>query len=438
MIAQIRMINCQSWEDGTFKLARDRLNVIIADNGTGKSVLMRMLKITACPKVFSRDEQPKLIRWGSPFARIAFGFYDGAIGITDVYPNSVIYRYKFPNTKEWVVTKTPLPEYLQNIGLVADAKNNFIANIIDMDQDLVLVAPKLKSNYDLMRMLVYCEDLENTKLKISDLRSKVSQQLITVNSTMFALQSSIQQCKYVELESKEYELRLDRYSFAALYNCIDVAEDTSKLLDVAKYNVDFKRLFNFLEALEFLESLTFSSVLQDAAPVSVGLLETLESLETFTFKQVLQDVEPVSIGLLEILESLETFTFNQVLQDAEPASIGLLEVLEALEGITLSQVLHGVGPVSVSLLEVLEMLEGITFDQVLQDAEPASTTLLEYLERLQSISFREVLRWSLLIDQDLKSIEECEHKFVESGEVLDCQVFGKVVYDGKECIPYSE
>lgn len=35
MIVQVQMINCQSWKNSTFDLATDRINVIIADNGTG-------------------------------------------------------------------------------------------------------------------------------------------------------------------------------------------------------------------------------------------------------------------------------------------------------------------------------------------------------------------------------------------------------------------
>lgn len=70
MIAQVNMKDCQSWKDGGFSLASDRVNVIVADNGTGKSVFMKMLKITACPKYFSREERSSLIRWGAIFAQI--------------------------------------------------------------------------------------------------------------------------------------------------------------------------------------------------------------------------------------------------------------------------------------------------------------------------------------------------------------------------------
>ena len=46
MIVQVQMINFQRWKNSTFDLATDWLNLIIADNCTGKSVFFKLLKIT--------------------------------------------------------------------------------------------------------------------------------------------------------------------------------------------------------------------------------------------------------------------------------------------------------------------------------------------------------------------------------------------------------
>lgn len=52
MIETIQLVNCQSWQNGSFTLSRDKINVIIAKNDTGKSVLMKMLKVSVSPKFF--------------------------------------------------------------------------------------------------------------------------------------------------------------------------------------------------------------------------------------------------------------------------------------------------------------------------------------------------------------------------------------------------
>ena len=56
MIHSVRLINCQSWENGIIPLAQDRINVLRADNNSGKSVFFKMLKITACPGYFTPKE----------------------------------------------------------------------------------------------------------------------------------------------------------------------------------------------------------------------------------------------------------------------------------------------------------------------------------------------------------------------------------------------
>ena len=50
MLVKAQLINCQNIKNATFTFATDKINIIAADNGTGKSILFKMLKITDCPK----------------------------------------------------------------------------------------------------------------------------------------------------------------------------------------------------------------------------------------------------------------------------------------------------------------------------------------------------------------------------------------------------
>ena len=77
MIKQIRLVNCQSLEDITFNFATDKLNVLVADNSTGKSVLFKMLKVTANPDVFPAKKRSQLIRRGAESAIMACLFDTG-------------------------------------------------------------------------------------------------------------------------------------------------------------------------------------------------------------------------------------------------------------------------------------------------------------------------------------------------------------------------
>lgn len=69
MLKSVRLVNCQSIKDITFNFATDRLNVIAANNSVGKSVLFKMLKITADPKQLPTiEERSQLIRHGAESA----------------------------------------------------------------------------------------------------------------------------------------------------------------------------------------------------------------------------------------------------------------------------------------------------------------------------------------------------------------------------------
>lgn len=95
MLLEARFINCQSMRDLTMHFATDKLNVIAADNSVGKSVLFKMLKVTANPKTLATiEERRQLIRYGEQYAGFICAFDDGSIGATLVYPNKVIYKYR--------------------------------------------------------------------------------------------------------------------------------------------------------------------------------------------------------------------------------------------------------------------------------------------------------------------------------------------------------
>ena len=85
MLEAVRFINCQSFEDVTLKFATDKVNILIADNSTGKSILFKMLKVTANPDYFTVKQRNLLIRRGADSASMICAFSDGSIGITSIF-----------------------------------------------------------------------------------------------------------------------------------------------------------------------------------------------------------------------------------------------------------------------------------------------------------------------------------------------------------------
>ena len=135
MLKSVRLVNCQSIKDITFNFATDRLNVIAANNSVGKSVLFKMLKITADPKQLPTiEERSQLIRHGAESAIFVAAFSDGAIGLTVVYPNRVIYRYAQLPELGFDTFAEPPEIYLKQLGLLIDERTKYVATIIDTDQ----------------------------------------------------------------------------------------------------------------------------------------------------------------------------------------------------------------------------------------------------------------------------------------------------------------
>ena len=58
----VRMINCQTHSDTVYEFSPDKLNVIVAPNATGKSVLIKMLKATVTPNEYNNSTRKNLIR----------------------------------------------------------------------------------------------------------------------------------------------------------------------------------------------------------------------------------------------------------------------------------------------------------------------------------------------------------------------------------------
>lgn len=389
MIREVRMTNCQSWKDASFSLAYDKLNVIIADNGIGKSVFMKMLKITACPKIFSREEQAALIRWGASFAQILFIFESGAAAATRVYTNRVLYLYKAAGSSVWEQSYEPSEAMLRDVGLLADVKNKFIANIIDTDQKLLLVDDKLKSNYDFMKLLIFCENLENARERITEEKKRVQIQERELAVRLGSLRHQIEECEYVDVNKVSIELYNLRIAQECLYALIELAEQSDMLFRLTGVKRNYNLLFKELELLEVLESI---DLVQLYVPnTSTASLTDIAYLEAFE-------------EVLSCLKDIQVFEYR----GAYERELMCLEALEELD------------------LDVLKVLPEPL-------ASKAEIKLLELLEEV--VDFIMQLEKENLIQQDtLGMIEKLECAFAESGKVVQCPIYGKVVYDGKECV----
>lgn len=390
MLEAVRLVNCQSIEDATLDFATDRVNVIVADNNTGKSILFKMLKTTANPNWLSNKKRKQLIRHGASSASMICGFSDGSIGITTIIENGVIYRYKDADSQDFTTYQRAPEEYIAQLGLIVDNKTKFIANIIDTDQDMLLVNSDLKGNNELLCALAECADLLEVKDKVSQLLRAFTD----ANTKLLIKETSLQQV----LASLEHE-------------------DITTLESVCK-NGDI--LYTALGSLNKAEN-------------SLEIIMQCNS-DTFNYNNSISLIDILQI-CKEISELLSYIYCGEII-DSKLIDIAVIfeNICKVLSGIELTSSINFDSGALESFLSANELLNYIT---VVHDTDD-----IEVLDSLLCVkSCNNNLRTMLNSFNSIYAIEtDCskiKEDIVRSGEQTHCPIYGEVIYNGEECIPYN-
>lgn len=376
MIRSISLINCQSWDNSTIELATDRVNVLQATNNVGKSVLFKMLKVTANPKCYPLNKLRELIRWGTSGAIILFTFTDGTQGYTQVLPTGVSYFYN------GTMYATPPKEYLDKIGLLTS--NNMIANLIDARQDLLLVDPSLSANYDLMQLLVHNDELENVRDHVEATLKTHSIKSDTLAMVSRVLQSQLAQYEYTDIEKRERNLEIGQL-------CYDIVYDTLipvwKLIESIGTDVkwmDFNKLGNVLNAVTTISEVNFQS-----------------------------------IGVPEFNSTL--LSFNEVLQQIAQIDFTKLYVPEFKAA-------------NKEIYTVLNLISEMNFGSVYSKEYKSFDDVYNVLSVLDSVPFENLA----VDDQAKESMNLLQEQLKELNAFYECPIYGQVMYDGQDCKPYTK
>ena len=388
MLLEARFINCQSMRDLTMHFATDKLNVIVADNSVGKSVLFKMLKVTANPKTLATiEERKQLIRYGEQCACFICAFDDGSLGATLVYPNKVIYKYKSDGATEFISYENPPAEFIRQLGLLVDEKTGYIANLIDTDQDLLFVNNNLGSNHSLIKMIAESSTLTEVQDKLSNLDSQFGQMMITVNQKVIDLQIQLGQYNYSDVNRLESDLNYAEIMLEVLPE-IDRCYKSIEIIEKAK---DVKDLDSLIEACSIL-----------------GKITTALNQIDYGYSEESQVVCKYAPNILQALSVLQSINIDSNEYEILSKAVGAVD--------DIAQLLRKIKLVECIPSELIDFVG--TVDHI--------KGCLEVLTKSANI-----VRES---DIQIRSLEE---QMQSLGDVLECPVHGKVVYDGKKCVPYS-
>lgn len=373
MLTAIRLKNCQSWEDITLNLSTNSLNVFVAENGVGKSVLFKMLKLTANPNAYSREERKDLIRFGEDCAQIVYAFDDGVVGCTFVYSNRVLYYLRQSSEASFEAFNEPPEELLFRLGLITNSSSKFVANILDTDQDLFLVESDNAGNIELLQKLADHPVLKEVIHKINDEIDLLTAQKHVVDIQLDTLEHTLKDYKYVDTMKLESDIERADYEIAILQELslykASLQNISDALIDHTDYNVLLQQ-FSLLQNLLIIESnLVFLQV------------------DRTDYVKLLQQID--------LLQQL--LVLNQNLFTRLPEKIDYSAKVQYLDTVA-------------TLLELLEDLKQRADDLLCQNS---------YADELQ------------------QKVTLLRQQITASGLVIDCPMKGKVIYADEKCIPYS-
>ena len=235
-IKLVRMNNCQSWADGSpaLNLSMDKINVISAENETGKSVMWKMITTMCFPHDYYDIND--LIRTDSNAAQIMFLMEDNTIlSFCILKDKGFIYYIKYPDNteKKWAYKlKDPeaeIPEEMENIlELILDRKAKIVVNVVEKErQPFINTNPEIDAR-------VFSTVLEDSKMEQ------------TIENMGVFLDKTIQGAKYVLRDIHTNENMLLNYPHVDVM-AIDIrVKKKEQVLNIAKEMVLIETDLNLL------------------------------------------------------------------------------------------------------------------------------------------------------------------------------------------------
>lgn len=413
MIKSIRLINCQSWEDCTIHLASDRLNAIQAKNNVGKSVLIKMLKVSASPNFFKAKKRKKLIRWGAEDARAHYVFTDGVEALVIVQPTRVIYGILEDKEQGVILSATPPKRLIQELGMLVNSDGSFIANIIDTDQNLLLVDADSKSTCEFIQMLCNCAEVDEYIFRITEEQKVGRESAMSVGSKLADINEEIDSIKYMDVGKLEDDLNSLQLVNDGLGKLLDCAYSLERVENALVEYKDYDRLLTLTNTAIVFERLNPNAlVVESFNQTALTICDALLNLEKISMNQLLHNMKQLpNLLAVTALEMLESIPISGIFCEEHKYSVGLGEVLVLLNTLNLTNLQIPKKPIELATVNGLTILEDGLNSMINMHTYSSDAKLLQ------------------------SEIDSLCKKLQESGAIFECQIYGKVIYDGKECVP---
>lgn len=393
-LKHINLVNFQSWEDLTIDLTGG-LNVIVADNGVGKSVIFKALEFVLNPYKFTKSQWSDFIRYDSAEAIISLVFSDDSGYIINLTRNNVYYTKVTDLTGEprfEALGEVPPSDIADNLGSVI--KNDVISNFISMDGTKFLVNSDYDTNHSLLSLTINDEELDHLIETLETVFIPNNKSLQKeVNQKLSFLTQTLSSIKKVDCVVRRQNVEFSASLIVLLSPLLDMREDFKRIESVVDLPTEVEKLFEFSKKLD--------SVVRD--------LQRLNQVPNNP-DDLIRDYN-LTLAVTNFVEELKGF---RNIPSVAVVGDNLKLYNDCLEINNLKELLDSVNHVVI----------GENTDKLFSDSLIIYDVLNELGESLTEVS---------VLKSELSQLENTLNNL--GGKEYECPIHGNILYVQGECIP---
>lgn len=394
MLYSVRMVNVQSVNDITFEFSNG-LNVLVAENNTGKSVLFKIMALLPEIHKTTRDERRQYITFGRTKSDIYFYCSTGFYWLELTLDRVNFYGGDTPQSIEFLGNELPIG-LRQGLSLLV-CEGGLVANLITEDQSKFLVESDSRVNYSIFKLMTTDENSEKLIDGCEEKIKVLTRDIRIAEATKEYVTKELGNKSKVDVAQQEYILNMTKPLIDLGESLIPICESLSNVKEVTLPNEKLKDLIVIGECIDDLSKSLSTIKPVKVADIPKGLIAF--ALDLNDIQNKLQSVKHIPSLEVEPNVLNDLLNMGNYINDISKRVSGLKSI--KLPNKTSVESLGKILQIRDSVKEVISVMERME----------------EIEEQIDDLKY------------ELDSLE---------GEVYDCPVHGTIKFvNGKECVPYN-
>lgn len=323
-LKKMRVINFQSWKDQVVAFS-DGLNVFIADNEVGKSV---MLKIIDCIVNFERlpkEAKQNYIRRGCNSSEVTYLFSNNNLYKFTITQKTLTAVARIDNkvTQNTVAIRE---RFIKDFSLIIEPKSGFICNILGDDKAKFLVNTDSRSDGYFLSTLTNHDKIEDIIQITDDRVKKLRLQESKLNAELKVIDRTLENLEFYDLEDMR-----DNYDYIeTLVDSLDYADELNFYIyefikcGVEDLNADL--ILDITNAVEGLSTLNFER-LHEVEDSILDILDITQELSSFNLDKYEEEIDKDILNVLDDLFELSELSKGSYSEVVEKEILEDLEIL---------------------------------------------------------------------------------------------------------------